>query len=164
MNSKKRRKKRERIQQEAGEKYRKMSLQYALRPEKVEQKPVVSDERSRYQRYIQSAEWRLFRMNLFAKRGARCETCGNVRNLQVHHLTYARLGKELDGDVRILCEPCHRKTHGLSAVNPNVQAQKVAAKPIPERARVVRRGGGGFTVDRKGRPQKHARSSMESVK
>lgn len=29
--------------------------------------------------------------------------------LQVHHLTYARLGKEKLSDLRVTCESCHKK-------------------------------------------------------
>lgn len=44
-----------------------------------------------------------------------CERCGHdkVQHLQVHHLTYARLGRELETDVATLCRDCHKSAHGL---------------------------------------------------
>lgn len=31
--------------------------------------------------------------------------------LHVHHLTYARVGNEEPGDLRVLCFQCHQKAH-----------------------------------------------------
>ena len=31
--------------------------------------------------------------------------------LHVHHLTYARVGNEEPGDLRVLCLQCHQKAH-----------------------------------------------------
>lgn len=43
-----------------------------------------------------------------------CEICGVCCfSLQVHHLNYDRLGKELDSDLMALCESCHRTVHRL---------------------------------------------------
>lgn len=50
----------------------------------------------------------------FAKRGPYCETCGSgTQNINVHHKTYARLGKELAEDLEILCQMCHEIRHGI---------------------------------------------------
>jgi hypothetical protein len=40
----------------------------------------------------------------------RCERCGSpgdARSLEVHHLTYERLGRELPEDLMVVCWPCH---------------------------------------------------------
>ena len=67
-----------------------------------------------YQLYLQSARWKAFKLNVLSKRGARCEDCGDATHrVQIHHLTYIRLGAELDTDVKVLCDPCHQKRHGL---------------------------------------------------
>jgi hypothetical protein len=43
--------------------------------------------------------------------GQRCQTRSC---LQVHHLTYARLGEESEGDLVVLCEYHHRIRHRIS--------------------------------------------------
>lgn len=48
-----------------------------------------------------------------ALRGRRCEHCGEGGRMELHHLTYARLGAELPGDLVTLCDACHRSAHGL---------------------------------------------------
>lgn len=67
---------------------------------------------SAYLRRIHSAEWKVFRMTIMAQRGAKCEQCPSVRNIQLHHMTYERLGNELPQDVMLLCDDCHRGIHG----------------------------------------------------
>ena len=67
---------------------------------------------SEYDAYLQSAKWKVFRLNILSKRGARCEDCGDPRRrVTIHHLTYKRLGRELPEDVKVLCNPCHRLRH-----------------------------------------------------
>ena len=41
------------------------------------------------------------------------EVCGVKHRLQVHHLTYERLGNERDEDLKVLCWACHEREHGL---------------------------------------------------
>jgi HNH endonuclease len=58
--------------------------------------------------YLRSAHWRVRRARSIALAGGRCERCGKAGRLEVHHLTYARLGRERDRDLRALCHRCHR--------------------------------------------------------
>jgi len=37
--------------------------------------------------------------------------CGG-KGLEVHHLSYRRLGNELLSDLIVLCVGCHKKQHG----------------------------------------------------
>lgn len=64
-----------------------------------------------YKEYLQSDEWRLKRNKLLNHRGYKCENCSSKKNLQIHHLTYERLGFELDNDLVILCQKCHESVH-----------------------------------------------------
>lgn len=67
-----------------------------------------------YYTYIKSAHWKRFRYYLLKKRGFRCEKCGIVRPawcFHIHHLTYERLGHELQSDLMVLCAGCHQDTH-----------------------------------------------------
>ena len=60
-----------------------------------------------YTDYIKSDKWRARCNELRAKRGSICERCGSDVWIEVHHLTYDRLGDELDDDLQIVCHACH---------------------------------------------------------
>ncbi len=69
---------------------------------------------TRYRRALNSHYWRDLRARLIAEREV-CEVCGSAEVdgrpetvLQLHHLTYERLGRELDADVQVICWRCHR--------------------------------------------------------
>ncbi len=68
-----------------------------------------------YIAYLASAQWRNFRQTIIDKRGNACKQCGRTGRIQLHHLTYARLGHELDSDVKLLCSDCHRAAHAFNA-------------------------------------------------
>jgi len=66
----------------------------------------------KYDAYIHSPGWRVFRLGVFAMRGAKCERCGRTQGrLDLHHLNYHRLGRERAEDIQILCHDCHKKAH-----------------------------------------------------
>src|SRR5712664_3448892 len=64
----------------------------------------LSPAQQKYAEYLQSLHWKTFRLSVLAERGARCEDCGSVHQVQVHHQTYARLGHEFPTDVVVLCK------------------------------------------------------------
>ncbi len=64
-----------------------------------------------YLAYLNSSGWRTRRNAALKDAKYRCSACGSGRNLQVHHLTYERLGAELDEDLRVVCGDCHQQTH-----------------------------------------------------
>jgi hypothetical protein len=68
-----------------------------------------------YENYLHSAEWITLRTRIVEKRGAWCEQCGSTGRIELHHLTYERLGHELESDVRLLCFDCHRAAHTFNA-------------------------------------------------
>jgi len=51
------------------------------------------------------------RAKAIAFHGTVCRECGNETHgvLDVHHLTYERLGNESMADLAIVCRPCHEK-------------------------------------------------------
>jgi len=67
-----------------------------------------------YTDYLQTAHWRETRKRKLMAVGCKCERCNNYRNLEVHHLTYDRLGDERMDDLEVLCPDCHRKAHGAA--------------------------------------------------
>lgn len=64
-----------------------------------------------YLAYIRSPLWRKRRKALIQERNHTCGKCGLFRfgagELQVHHLTYDRLGHEKDTDMLVVCRHCH---------------------------------------------------------
>ena len=70
------------------------------------------ERRTEYQRYLLSAEWAARRAAVLERvtdedGDARCERCGWIDVLQVHHLTYANFGHEPLSDLQALCPRCH---------------------------------------------------------
>lgn len=74
-----------------------------------------------YSDYLASEHWRQFRaeyyhsatcQNIKARFGEyRCEFCFTCGPLNLHHMTYERLGKELPSDVVLVCSSCHLAIH-----------------------------------------------------
>lgn len=70
-----------------------------------------------YPEYINSQEWRR-RRRAYLKKYALCNRCGMDNDehkrlygtaLHVHHVSYARLGAEIDEDLEALCKKCHEE-------------------------------------------------------
>ena len=64
-----------------------------------------------YADYLQTPEWQATRAHIFARDAHACRDCGAQHWLEVHHLTYERLGCEQDADLLTLCRECHQKRH-----------------------------------------------------
>ena len=44
----------------------------------------------------------------------RCQACGTMKSLQVHHLDFrSRCGNDDESNLITLCVDCHRRAHGL---------------------------------------------------
>lgn len=63
--------------------------------------------RARYEAYLASDEWNARRLDTLKQAGYRCQKCGTSALLDVHHVTYKRLGREEEADLQALCRPCH---------------------------------------------------------
>lgn len=71
-------------------------------------------QRVKYAQYIVSVEWKIKREEKIKIVGPCCEKCGSTKkHLQVHHLNYKRVGRELMSDLQVLCANCHMAAHGL---------------------------------------------------
>lgn len=77
-----------------------------------------------YVAYLGSPAWRATRKAALARAGDRCQfevpdpagamslpRCDKTKGLEVHHRTYARLGRELPEDLEVLCWPHHMVEH-----------------------------------------------------
>jgi hypothetical protein len=63
--------------------------------------------RTVYLARITSDEWYELKRELIEERGDDCEECGRRLPLEMHHLTYERLGYEDPDDLKLLCKECH---------------------------------------------------------
>ena len=64
-----------------------------------------------YREYIDSPAWKRKRAAAIKHNGSKCNICGGKSYLQVHHLTYERLGREEMSDLEVLCKFCHGLEH-----------------------------------------------------
>lgn len=64
-----------------------------------------------YEDYISSRGWEIRRADYFAGHPRKCQACGSTVQIQLHHKTYARMGRELDSDLVALCQKCHSEVH-----------------------------------------------------
>jgi hypothetical protein len=68
-----------------------------------------------YATYLQTAHWSDQRAAALEKSGGRCQWCEQEGTpeapLDVHHLTYERLGEERAEDLIALCRYCHARWH-----------------------------------------------------
>ncbi len=66
-----------------------------------------------YKDYLASDWWRVRASIAKEKANYRCEVqgCNVAWGLQVHHLDYSRLGKELDKDLICVCHRHHQELH-----------------------------------------------------
>jgi 5-methylcytosine-specific restriction endonuclease McrA len=77
-------------------------------------------------KYLWSPHWRAFRKLALDEQRQRlglniCDYCENTSELQVHHLTYERLGSERLEDVSIVCKDCHDQFHGRNDKGPKTK-------------------------------------------
>jgi hypothetical protein len=66
-----------------------------------------------YGEYLRSAHWRRLREAHRTSDQQQDCFCGETEHLQLHHLTYERLGREELDDLRWLCKRCHALVHVL---------------------------------------------------
>jgi len=73
-----------------------------------------------YQEYLQTPHWKDVRSRFWKSKlhNSRCYACGAIENLQVHHKTYKRIGKERLNDFVLLCGNCHKETHQIEKERP----------------------------------------------
>lgn len=62
---------------------------------------------ARYLEYLQSPEWAEIRRKRHEIDGWRCRLCNTQDDLECHHRTYERLGREDVNDLTTLCRRCH---------------------------------------------------------
>lgn len=72
---------------------------------------VVKPNTVNYYDYLKSPQWQTVRDAALKRANHQCEKCKSGKNLEVHHITYKRLGYELPEDLIVLCKDCHENVH-----------------------------------------------------
>lgn len=91
----------------------------AVRERLAEERAAESDQmsvqtlarREAYQRYLQSSEWGERRKLVLQRDRNTCQGCHKARADEVHHLSYAHVGRELLYELVSLCRQCHEVAH-----------------------------------------------------
>lgn len=97
----------------------KQQQQAEQKPIKSTPKAVIRQQISRsiqlqtmpYGEYLQTPEWQQKRETSLRLAEYRCQVCNDVKDLNVHHRTYERRGKEAMSDLIALCGSCHEIFH-----------------------------------------------------
>lgn len=63
--------------------------------------------------YLRSIEWQELRKAVLYRDSYACKVCGVTHQLEVHHITYERLGKEELSDLVTICRKHHQQLHDL---------------------------------------------------
>lgn len=95
--------------------------------------------KDKYYKYLKSSKWRLKRQHKFNQVGRRCEECGSLRKLHVHHLTYDRLYVEKLEDLKVLCEVCHMEAHKIISKD---KKKTINIKPKKQLVRINKKNRG----------------------
>ena len=54
------------------------------------------------------------RQQILRRDGWRCQSCGAIANLEVHHKEFrSHSGEDSEGNLITLCVDCHKTAHGL---------------------------------------------------
>ena len=76
-----------------------------------------------YDEYLTTTSWMCRAMQAKDRANWHCQTPGCLSEgpLEVHHLTYARVGRERPDDLVVLCEDCHAAAHARRAARVSPQ-------------------------------------------
>lgn len=109
------------------------------KPAYIKRKNTTNNKRKeQYINYINSKEWKDFRLSIIKERGYKCEKCGNEKKvIHAHHLTYERFMKELPEDIQLLCVTCHEQVHQKPKKKKVIETKKKQNIPPPERIKHI---------------------------
>jgi DNA-directed RNA polymerase subunit M/transcription elongation factor TFIIS len=73
-----------------------------------------------YKEFLLTPYWKAISNYVRYRRECKCQLCGSVKSLNVHHRDYERRGQEYEHwqtDLILLCNDCHSKFHSKLEVN-----------------------------------------------
>ena len=95
-----------------------------------ETKAVVAPVAVKYEEYIHSLRWEMKRQEAFRHWGRVCPVCGKASGvMDIHHLSYSRLGKEEMDDLLPVCRWHHKVIHecGIETEIRNSKREEIPA-------------------------------------
>ena len=61
---------------------------------------------------LDPTSYRELHRRILQRDGWRCQVCGSMQNLQVHHLQFrSQSGSDLENNLIALCKQCHAQVH-----------------------------------------------------
>lgn len=106
----------------------------AARPSRLSK----ADFTAQYHAYMASPEWAARKARFFRLHERRCQACGDINDVHLHHRSYERFTHEHDADLRALCQQCHTWVHNVErntslslaeATDTVIERQQEASKP-----------------------------------
>lgn len=67
-----------------------------------------------YKQYLRSPQWDVKRAEAVKAADGHCRKCGKMGKLEVHHISYVRMGQERPEDLIALCPACHERMDQVS--------------------------------------------------
>jgi 5-methylcytosine-specific restriction endonuclease McrA len=67
--------------------------------------------REEYNAYIKSFKWKKKKIEFYQQYKRKCQGCGKVNDIHVHHRSYEHFGNEFLHELRAVCSKCHKKIH-----------------------------------------------------
>ncbi len=64
-----------------------------------------------YKGYLNTDHWKQLSARKKRETDNTCELCLSKEDIDTHHKTYIRIGRELLSDLSTICNPCHYKVH-----------------------------------------------------
>jgi 5-methylcytosine-specific restriction endonuclease McrA len=73
----------------------------------------AADRQETYDDFLESDYWAKVRAAMMAKHDCKCQSCGAIDKLQVHHKSYPKRYTELHNlhMLELLCQTCHHQSH-----------------------------------------------------
>jgi 5-methylcytosine-specific restriction endonuclease McrA len=69
--------------------------------------------------HLDAAEYDELRTLVLSRDGWRCQNCGSLQNLEVHHLQFrSHSGQDTEGNLITLCIQCHSMRHESGVGSP----------------------------------------------
>jgi 5-methylcytosine-specific restriction endonuclease McrA len=66
---------------------------------------------------VDPAAYERLRQEVLRRDGWRCQSCGTMANLEVHHQHFrSHLGDDSEANLITLCAVCHARSHRVSSV------------------------------------------------
>ena len=104
-----------------------------------------------YVAYLRSEHWLELRKRILKERGRQCESCGTKRGpIDLHHLTYARIGREKHWDLLVLCRACHEQRHAGIPAEVENENRQCPAESLVMAGTTVRQGGASPSYGERG--------------